>query len=164
MPERKVGLLTIKNIRRVAFVERGANPHAHIALLKSADVDPENAPPERREAPVSQSQVMQKIEKAADHLRVKDASLTREQAISRVMDAHADLVDEYRKAEPDFNIEEPKEPEPTDVQKADADVVSITKSHGEDSREYAVAMAKRLTLLGHDEAARDWESQAAFIG
>ncbi|MGH2749348.1 MAG: hypothetical protein ACRDK3_00470 [Actinomycetota bacterium] len=163
--ERKTGLLTIKNIRRVAFVERGANQLANIAMVKSADTDPQNpVPTEKGRSAMTQTQVMERIEKAASELRSSDDSLTREQAISKVMDVRPDLVDEYRNSEPDFSIESPKEPEPTEIQKTEADIVAIAKSHGEGSSEYAQAMAKRLDLLGHEDQAEDWRAQAAFIG
>jgi hypothetical protein len=162
--ERKTGLLTLKRISRVAFVQRGANQHAHISFVKSAD-DVDNRAtktPERKETGMTATQQLEA--KAAD-IRKADDSLSQEQAISKAMDEHPDLVAAYYDNE--FGNEpeplEKTEPEPTEIEKADADIVAIQKAHGENSAEFCKAMAKRCDLLGHVDQAEDWRKQAAFL-
>jgi len=164
--ERKTGLLTLKRISRVAFVARGANPHARITFVKSADevVNPAvKADPEGKETVMT---ALQQLEARAADIRKTDNSLTQEGAFSKAMDEHPDLVEGYYDNE--FGTEpeavEKTEPEPTQIEKADADVVAIAKSHGEGSAEFAKAMATRCELLGHEDQAEDWRAQAAFIG
>ena len=166
--ERKTGLLTLTKLKRVAFVNRGANQLARISLVKSADVDPDNRVTDKKIKPEGKETVVtasQQLEKKALEIRKSDGSLTFAQAAVRAQNENRDLVDEYYDKE--FGNEpepvEKTEPEPTEFEKADADIITIQKTHGEDSREYAVAMAKRLELLGHEAQAEDWRAQAAFI-
>ena len=73
------------------------------------------------------------------------------------MDEHPDLVEGYYENEFGTDPEvEKTEPEPTEIEKADADIITIQKAHGEGSAKFAKAMATRCELLGHEPQAEEW--------
>lgn len=159
MPERQVGLLTITKLRRVALVQRGANPLAKISLVKSADVTPASLTSAREDGSVTQSTAYSELEAKAVEIKKSEPSLSIEQAMDRAYDQNPDLVAKHQDRDPDLSEA---------VEKGDPSVVGgqVAARIAEQIEALCVKLAREHNVsksVGYDFVERDPEGLRLMI-